>query len=956
MKLSNPLVLLAFAAEKSGFRKAARTGYLIAGKSFNSPDAWFRLGREALQNADWQNAADNFKQAVRCNPNDPETQFKLGYCQLKLSSWNDAKISIGRALELDPGKTQWRTQYNQALAKIKKPSVAVSKKPVVRNMRDISRVLKAQTLMENFAGFDELHALILSLFAIKEPVAEAQLALLLAERHAAEGNHEMAHAIAETMDPSSPYGALLKGMLHMAEGKHQAAMDHIQEYLVEYPDDETGIRLMARAARLSGHPEIAWRVLSPALKVGSQSLTWKEAALLIENRTDLDRLQQLWNEFTKSGKPATNHFRIARHVASAAVRAGEHDYAGKLLKESAIALRARKVPSPSEYYSIQSHPEYPNLPDTTSQLDGIVVKSLEPVTERFSRAMIALVKLLDSAGIEHFAIGRTLGTITRKGVRPGLWDCVEFGISGELSWTKVHALLDASTSFVQEEAFDPASLLIEFSHVNGVGLKLYLHTTSGGTTWCRRDGVEWTTPAFRIGQREFRGQDIPIPEDPKAYLREFSDGGPESLGALDCMISAKNATVADKRSFKFFLYHSLLEASMLADEAGVRKCVHKLHDLGEQDFVKAFYSKDGNCSDANLPQLLQDKPQVILYLSGLENVGYQGNMWIPVLEKFKARCAIAIRERRIAPQLINTTLPIYYFESMRDLELLEQAGVKTILYPANTQKNIQTLRFFGLNHFFINHGESDKVVNQSKFLMAYDKLLVAGPLAERRMRQAGLPLRDEQVVYVGRPQTELLLDRVTAPAKALHTIFYAPTWEGFVEEANYASINEFGLQMLQALASRPDFQVVFKPHPFTGSCNPDGTGAYLKQMQEFALKSGIKVIDAKVPIFECMKESDLLITDISSVLNDYLYTLKPMILTNPRNESHESLRENYPSSAATYILDDGADAAAMLDAIIGNDHMFEQRKAVCIDSLGDLPDGSLVTFERVVNESLSSAN
>jgi hypothetical protein len=447
-------------------------------------------------------------------------------------------------------------------------------------------------------------------------------------------------------------------------------------------------------------------------------------------------------------------------------------------------------------------------------------------------------------------------------------------------------------------------------------------------------------------------REVAVPADPTAYFADFTEEPAGSFREIDYLISARNSTVVAEKTYLFTLRDHLMERMIAGDESGMLRCVHRLSDVGEREFARKFHGVYGNYTDANLPQLLEDRPQVVIYLSGLEDVAYQGNMWIPVLEKLKARCAIVIRERRIAAGLLPTSMPVYYFESMRDLELLEQCGVCTILYPANTQKNTNSLRFFKMNHFFINHGESDKVVNQSKFLMAYDKLLVAGPLAERRLRGAGLPVRDEQVVHVGRPQTELLLSRRDRPSSGVRTILYAPTWEGFVEEANYASINEYGMQLLQALANRSDFRVLFKPHPYTGTAKPNDSGVYLRSMLEVAGRSHIEIIPATRPIFDCMNESDLMITDVSSVLNDYLYTLKPMILTNPREQSHEHLRAEFPSSAATYILDRGENICSLIEEIVQEDPMFGQRKLVCADSLGEFPEGSLARFSSVIHESL----
>jgi hypothetical protein len=353
-----------------------------------------------------------------------------------------------------------------------------------------------------------------------------------------------------------------------------------------------------------------------------------------------------------------------------------------------------------------------------------------------------------------------------------------------------------------------------------------------------------------------------------------------------------------------------------------------------------------------LHQLEIYRPQVILYLSGATGCAYQGNMWIPVLEKLDAKIAIVARERHIVSGLIPTRLPVFYMTSMRELEFLEKVGVRSVLYPANPQKNTQMLRFYRMNHFFINHGESDKVVNQSKFLMAYDRLLVAGPLAEQRLHDAGLPVRPGQVIHVGRPPVELLLKRPAKVSPVIRKILYAPTWEGFVEEANYSSVSEFGLELLKSLISAKRWEIIFKAHPFTGSRAAANKQALRDLNEVFSCR--VTVAAPTSSIYEAMNDADLMITDVSSTIPDYLYTLKPMILTNPAGLSNDAINAAYPSSQATYILDRPAEAAELVTAIDRNDTMLEQRQRISDFILGDIPEGSLVRFNRIINDSVAA--
>ncbi len=816
-----------------------------------------------------------------------------------------------------------------------------------------TETLKVLTLAERFEEFDKLFALILSAYGSEMPVMDSQMAVLAAERYAAQGNHARLLALGLEMNPSKLRTSHIKAFALFAEGRYTECMDIIGGHLDTLASNQPAARLYARAARQTGQLSMALQVLGGIIGKAGDSLTWKEASLLVRDREDFNTFFKAWLTFKTSRKMSTYYMKVARHVASAALTAGNQVEAERIQKESVLAFGKNRAACPPEIFDNAVHPEYRNMPHMAFALKNITLASIESAGERSATALCALAGLLEHAGVPYCAIRRTLLHLTRRDIVPGLDDSVDVAVLGGDSLAEVEELLREATDFHAAEGLSDEGGLLRFKHANGIAIRIFLHRERDGGWIHGCGGLEWKNKPFALGRVKVRDREVAVPGHAAAYFADFTQNPAAGLLETDYLISAENATVVNEKTYLFTLRDHLMERMIAGDESGVLRCLHRLSDAGEKEFARGFHGAYRNYTDANLPQLMEDRPQLVIYISGLEDVAYQCNMWIPVLEKLDARCAIVIRERRIAAGLLPTSMPVYFFESMRDLEFLEKCGVRTILYPANTQKNTNSLRFFKMNHFFINHGESDKVVNQSKFLMAYDKLLVAGPLAERRLRDAGLPVRNEQVVHVGRPQTELLLSRKDKPASAVRTILFAPTWEGFVEEANYASINEYGMQLLQALAERSDFKVLFKPHPYTGTAKPNETGIYLKRMLELAERSqNIEVIAATRPIFDCMNESDLMITDVSSVLNDYLYTLKPMILTNPKLETHDHLRAEFPSSAATYILDRGEDITSLIGEIIQDDRMFDQRKLVCADSLGEFPEGSLARFASVIYESI----
>ncbi len=87
------------------------------------------------------------------------------------------------------------------------------------------------------------------------------------------------------------------------------------------------------------------------------------------------------------------------------------------------------------------------------------------------------------------------------------------------------------------------------------------------------------------------------------------------------------------------------------------------------------------------------------------------------------------------------------------------------------------------------------------------------------------------------------------------------------------------------------------------------------------------VTDALPTLFDCFNHTDLLVTDISSVVADYLYSEKPYVVTNSAALDHDVFRNRYPTAAAAELLD--PDCATLSDIITsigsGSDRLVEQR-------------------------------
>ena len=90
-------------------------------------------------------------------------------------------------------------------------------------------------------------------------------------------------------------------------------------------------------------------------------------------------------------------------------------------------------------------------------------------------------------------------------------------------------------------------------------------------------------------------------------------------------------------------------------------------------------------------------------------------------------------------------------------------------------------------------------------------------------------------------------------------------------------------------------------------------------------------------ILECINEADAMISDVSSVVSDFLFSGKPMAMVAVPAEPDRFVAE-YPIARAAYVLrGDLRNIGPVLDEMLGPDAMIGRRDAVRSDYLGDFP-------------------
>jgi hypothetical protein len=347
-------------------------------------------------------------------------------------------------------------------------------------------------------------------------------------------------------------------------------------------------------------------------------------------------------------------------------------------------------------------------------------------------------------------------------------------------------------------------------------------------------------------------------------------------------------------------------------------------------------------SDSALEAAVADlAPEVVFYFASPASGTYALGVWTDVINACTRPTLVILREAVHLDGVAGIRAPIVVPTTVADLERVVPPSVAVVLYPTNVTKNNDMVRIPGPMHCFIGHGDSDKVGSFSPLNRMYDEIWVAGQAAIDRYAAVDEGIDMGALRAVGRPQ---LAEIARAVPKAAGddrlTLLYAPTWEGFFEEADYSSVATMGVGLVRG-ALDAGVRVLFKPHPLTGHRLP----AALRAREEIEALVGRGTNgSALVPpgpdsLYQAFNEADALASDISSVITDFLASRKPYLVTNKHDVPRDEFVAAFPSTGAAYLIGSAlTELPDALAAIRGADPLAEARQRLSVHLLGDTTD------------------
>lgn len=264
-----------------------------------------------------------------------------------------------------------------------------------------------------------------------------------------------------------------------------------------------------------------------------------------------ETLSDLENIFDALSEEGALPSKFIRPFGNAALRVEEFDL-GKILYMHGIEIAIEKLPTkPSAGKSIGS---------------------------AGTEALIDIVKLLDKAGIPHFAAAGTCLGMVREG-RPLRHDNdIDIGVmENDFDESQLRKIAEESPLFTTSQPH-PKSPKIGLKHINGAEIDIFRFYKEAGLIWHNGVFVRWYNKPFDFEVRSLLGTDIRIPAGTEYLVENYGDKWHEPDPLFDAFLNGPNREVIWD---EYYAAHMLRTINLIIRRGNFNKAVNLISDAIE---------------------------------------------------------------------------------------------------------------------------------------------------------------------------------------------------------------------------------------------------------------------------------------------------------------------------------------------------------------------------------------
>lgn len=300
-------------------------------------------------------------------------------------------------------------------------------------------------------------------------------------------------------------------------------------------------------------------------------------------------------------------------------------------------------------------------------------------------------------------------------------------------------------------------------------------------------------------------------------------------------------------------------------------------------------------------------------------------VWSRHLDASGVSWYVIAREENHHKSLVSMGVKSVFAGSAAHLNVAIGTNVRAVIYANNALKNIEMMnKAPHLTHIQLLHGDSDKPPSFRQVTRCFDEIWVSGGLGKDRYALNDIKVPDYAFRYVGRPQ---VADRTIGSRckewREKPVIGYMPTWVGGQGDTLLSSCDRAADIIRGIRAASADAMILFKPHPFVDK-DPNWP-RYKGEIDAAVRDTGCEWVDALTDATRIYEQSDVLVTDISSTMSDYLWSRRPLVVIAPHG-FNKNMRKSYPSIGGSYLVQsDLSDLQANLDDALSIDSLADKR-------------------------------